>query len=71
VGANGYLMKESPGDEIIVALRRVLGGGMYVSHRLSGVLVQKLAGGAPGCAPDPIDPLSNRELEILHLIGRG
>jgi DNA-binding NarL/FixJ family response regulator len=71
VGANGYLMKESPGDDIIVALRRVLAGGIYVSRRLSDAIVQKLAAGAPRRAPDPIDRLSNRELQILHLIGKG
>ena len=70
-GANGYLMKESPVADILVALRRVLAGGIYISHRLSDVIVQQLAAGGPLRARDPIDRLSNRELQILHLIGKG
>ena len=67
----GYLMKESPGDDIIAALRKVLAGGIYLSHCLSNAIVQKLAVGARGRAADPIERLSNRELQMLDLIGKG
>jgi DNA-binding NarL/FixJ family response regulator len=71
-GASGYIMKQAASDQLLVALRRVLDGETYVSPALS------LQGGARGdgaasarAAPDPIDRLSNRELQVMSLIGRG
>ena len=71
-GASGYIMKEAASEQLLVALRRVLAGGRYVSRTLAAAL-----DGTPGedvagrCAADPIERLSNRELQVLALIGRG
>lgn len=69
-GARGYLMKSEAGQEVVAAVRRVLGGGTYVSAAMSDVLLGRLATGGPG-APVGVDALSDRELEALELIGRG
>jgi len=71
VGANGYIMKESPGALVLTALRRVLQGAIYVSDNVGTAMIGKLAAGSTNQATNPIDRLSNRELQVLHLIGRG
>jgi DNA-binding NarL/FixJ family response regulator len=72
VGANGYIMKHATSEEILVSLRRVLDGEIYVSHDVGCNMIKKrsIAGGTY-VSSDPIDRLSNRELQILHLIGKG
>jgi len=69
-GANGYIMKHAASEVFLESLRRVLDGGVYVSSFVSDNLLQKLAAGANHVS-NPIDRLSNRELQILHMIGRG
>lgn len=70
-GASGYIMKQAASDQLLVALRRVLSGGIYVSDSLAGIVGKTGANGADGVSDDPIDRLSNRELQVLSLIGRG
>ncbi len=71
-GARGYIMKQAASEQLLVALRRVLDGGIYVSEALSGEAVAYGDGAARArTAVDPIGRLSNRELQILGLIGRG
>jgi two-component system, NarL family, invasion response regulator UvrY len=67
-GASGYLNKDSAPEELILAIRKVLAGGRYVSPALAEVLALDL-----GRASDqPLhDNLSTRELEVLLLIGSG
>lgn len=69
-GASGYIMKQAASDQLLVALRTVLDGGTYLSESLASNLGR---GGGLGTAigADPIDRLSNRELQVLSLIGRG
>jgi DNA-binding NarL/FixJ family response regulator len=70
-GARGYIMKQTASDQLLVALRQVLAGGIY----LGAALTTRLGGvcGVPrvGFGHDPIGRLSNRELQVLSLIGRG
>jgi len=70
-GANGYIMKQSASDQFLVALRRVLDGGIYVSEAVGNNMIQKFAAGGSYISANPIDRLSNRELQILHMIGKG
>jgi DNA-binding NarL/FixJ family response regulator len=70
-GANGYIMKQAAGDLLITALRRVLSGGVYVSERIGACMIERLAVSGRKHATDPIDRLSNREIQVLNLIGRG
>jgi len=69
-GANGYLMKNAASEQFLEALRRVLDGRIYLSESVSNNMIQKLASGATYVS-NPIDRLSNRELQILHMIGKG
>jgi DNA-binding NarL/FixJ family response regulator len=72
-GASGYIMKHAASDQLLVALRRVLAGGTYLSETLAQNLERMQGGGtaARGAGIDPINRLSNRELQVLSLIGRG
>ena len=70
-GANGYIMKQAASGQFIVALRRVLEGGLYVSEAIGSRMIRKYAAGSAQVATSPIDRLSNRELQILQMIGRG
>ena len=70
-GANGYIMKQAASEQFLVSLRRVLDGGMYVSESVGSQMIQKLTSGGAHISARPIDRLSNRELQILHMIGKG
>lgn len=70
-GASGYIMKEAPSDQFLKALRRVLEGRIYVSEGIGQSVMRQLASGGTRTSANPLERLSNRELQILHLIGRG
>jgi DNA-binding NarL/FixJ family response regulator len=70
-GASGYIMKQAASDQLLVALRRVLDGGTYVSEVLANSLGKGRVNGSERVISDPLDRLSNRELQVLSLIGRG
>ncbi len=71
VGANGYIMKQATGGQILISLRRVLDGDIYVSEHVGHNMHRKPAARGNHATANPIERLSNRELQILHLIGRG
>ena len=70
-GANGYIMKQAASEQFLIAMRRVLDGGIYVSEAVGNNMIQKFAAGGAYISANPIDRLSNRELQILHMIGKG
>ena len=69
-GANGYLMKQEGTCAILQAVREVLAGNLFLSAAMQGALTQRLVT-SKGIGPAPLAGLSERELEILHLIGLG
>jgi DNA-binding NarL/FixJ family response regulator len=71
LGAHGYVMKDAPPDELLSAFRRVLGGDVYVSETIRAKMVQKITTGETLLSTDPVDGLSQRELQVLHMIGKG
>ena len=70
-GANGYIMKQEATDNVLVAVRRILHGEIYVSDRMARRIVAQLAGHPAAAKGSPIDLLSDRELEVFRLIGQG
>lgn len=70
-GALGYLNKQEAPSNIIKAIRRVLQGKVYLSDEMTGRVLDGLAGGAAQSTQSPLQRLSNRELEVFELIGRG
>jgi DNA-binding NarL/FixJ family response regulator len=71
LGANGYVMKEEAAEVIIAALRRILDGGTWLSERLMSAAVQRMVGAKPTARGATVASLSDRELEVFQLIGRG
>jgi DNA-binding NarL/FixJ family response regulator len=70
-GANGYIMKQAASEQFLVSLRRVLDGGIYVSEAVGNSMIKKIAAGGGYTSGNPVDRLSTRELQILHMIGKG
>ncbi len=71
-GAWGYLTKGEASDKVLIAIRALLEGKVYLSDRLSPTLLKKLLSGEPGDGADsPVGCLSDRELEVFLLIGAG
>ena len=71
-GARGYIMKQAASEQLLVALRKVLDGEIYMSEAVSAIVGQGRPGSsASAVGSDPIGRLSNRELQVLNLIGRG
>jgi DNA-binding NarL/FixJ family response regulator len=70
-GAKGYLMKAEALEQIITALRKITSGDIYVTPRFSERLVFKAIHSLEGGMGSPVDRLSDRELEVLRLLGKG
>lgn len=69
-GANGYLMKQEGTKNILLAVQQVLAGNVYLSAAIHSVLTQRLVTSRSD-GTSPLSGLSEREFEILHLIGLG
>ena len=69
-GAAGYVMKREATGKVLDALRAVLAGGLFFSNAVNARLAQKLVQGA-GDQPAVVASLSDRELEVFQLLGRG
>ena len=69
-GASGYVMKHEATQSILRAIRSVAAGGVFVSEAVSARLLGRWAAGGASDA-SPLGKLSNRELHVLELIGRG
>ena len=69
-GAKGYVMKSSSSEQLLVAVRKVLAGEVFVSSTLSSQMLQSMVKGKTQ-ALGALGLLSDRELEIVQLIGQG
>lgn len=75
-GGSGYIMKQEAPAEVMTAIRRVLGGSIYVSdnvaERILRSFVQRPSGNdSPVGSASPVALLSDRELEVFQLLGQG
>jgi DNA-binding NarL/FixJ family response regulator len=70
-GALGYVMKAEALDLILTAIRKVLQGEPFLSPKFSDKLVFKAIRSIDEGLGSPVDKLSDRELEVLNLMGRG
>ncbi len=70
-GASGYIMKEESIDLVIEAMRRVLSGKTYMSEKMTERVLNNFSGVRkdPTCSPN--DLLTDRELEVFQLLGKG
>ncbi|MCK9588224.1 MAG: response regulator transcription factor [Terrimicrobiaceae bacterium] len=70
-GALGYVMKAEALTQVLDALRKVLKGEIYVSPHLGERLIFQAIQSTDGSTGSPVDRLSDRELEVFVLLGRG
>jgi DNA-binding NarL/FixJ family response regulator len=70
VGAHGYVSKQASTEQVLEAIRKVLGGGTYLSAEMVQRVINGFAKQKEG-AGSSIEDLSNRELEVFDLIGQG
>ncbi len=69
-GAKGYLMKKESALKIIEAIRKILSGKLYLSPAVSETILEQLAGANPA-EGDLVGRLSDRELQVFQMIGKG
>jgi DNA-binding NarL/FixJ family response regulator len=70
-GANGYIMKQEATEKVLVAIRRILQGDVYLSDRLTNTMLQQFVRGTSSPKTSPLVNLTDRELEVFRLIGEG
>ncbi len=72
-GAAGFLLKDTPADDLIAAVRTIAAGGAWLDQRVTPRVLQAVRSGAPRSKGDVpgVDRLSERELEVLVLISQG
>lgn len=70
-GARGYIMKRETTQKIIGGIREVLAGRLFISQGLASLLAQKLVDGKLSADSSPVKQLSDRELEVFQLLGKG
>jgi DNA-binding NarL/FixJ family response regulator len=69
--ANGYIMKQEATEKVLIAVRRILDGEIYLSSRMANKLLQQYMGGQTAETDSRLAALSDRELEVFRLIGEG
>ncbi len=71
-GARGYIMKRAPMPNLLAAIRKVLGGEIYLSETMGSMVVRQALGDRESTSGgDPLEQLSDRELEVFQLLGEG
>ena len=70
-GALGYITKEEASKKILLAVRKVLAGQVYLSDQMSDRMMKRMVGGQPAGTGSAMEVLTDRELEVFQMIGRG
>ncbi len=69
-GSRGYIMKEEASEQVLLAIRRVLTGDIFLSERMKSKMINQLANGVRTVV-SPLEQLTDRELQVFRLIGEG
>jgi DNA-binding NarL/FixJ family response regulator len=70
-GARGYIMKSEGGDNLLAAVRQVLAGEIYLSKKMSGLLLSQIVGQRSNPVEAAIGSLTEREFAVFQLMGQG
>jgi DNA-binding NarL/FixJ family response regulator len=70
-GARGYIMKREATKKVLQGIRSVLEGKLFVSDRMNAMMAERFVERKPHITGSPIEELSDRELEVFQLMGRG
>jgi len=70
-GGRGYIMKQEGGRKLMLALRQVLAGKIYVSEKISADILENFSGHHAGTQSSPVEKLTDREFEVFQHLGQG
>jgi DNA-binding NarL/FixJ family response regulator len=70
-GAQGYIMKERATDDVLVGIKTVLEGDLFVSKRVAALAVKRMVESRTEAEGTDVDTLSDRELQVFRLLGTG
>ena len=70
-GAMGYVMKQEPSETVKTAIRKVLEGDVHLNEKIASSILVKLMRGSTEQPSNPIETLSDREMEIFRMFGHG
>ena len=70
-GALGYVIKDQAAEEVLKAIRTVLSGQVYLTRGMAALLLHKFVGSPPQALRSGVEPLTDRELHVLQLLGAG
>lgn len=70
-GARGYIMKQEATRNVVNAIRKVLEGGIYLSDNMVNRALKQFSDGRGDITTSPLSRLTDRELEVLELLGQG
>lgn len=70
-GADGYVLKNADADDIVRAVKSVAAGGKVLDPAVAGKVMAQMATGKPAGAAEQVEPLSDRELDVLRLAAQG
>ncbi|HEU5080037.1 MAG TPA: response regulator transcription factor [Opitutaceae bacterium] len=70
-GGRGYIMKGAGGENLLLAIRQILQGEVYISPKVSAKIVDQFSARKPRGSSSPIEHLSDREFEVFQLVGTG
>jgi DNA-binding NarL/FixJ family response regulator len=70
-GAHGYLTKQEAVEKILVAIRQILSGGIFVSEKMMSRVLTRMVDGKEATVESPLEKLSDREIEVFRLMGEG
>jgi len=69
-GGSGYLMKSAGGQKVLQAVRQVLGGKIYLSEKMSAIVLGAFAGRRPTATHSTLGMLTEREFQVFEMIGQ-
>ena len=70
-GASGYILKDSPVEEVVAGIRAAATGDSVMSPRIASMLLRRIRTEEPAGVDIPAIPLSARELQVLELVAQG
>ena len=70
-GARGYVTKEEGRGKVVEGIRRVLAGQIYLSEAMATKVMARIVRGAARADGSPMDALTDREVEVVEMIGAG
>ena len=70
-GGRGYIMKQEGGKKLMLAIRQVLSGKIYVSEKISADILETFSGHRAGTEGSPVEKLTDREFEVFQAVGQG